>query len=69
METRVRMGKRFVTVFYKDGWYVVKGGTVVCRTAENISACEDLNRVMDYDVFTWDKSIETEEEFLKAIEK
>lgn len=63
------MGKRFVTVFYKDGWYVVKDGTVVCRTTENISACEDLNRVMDYDVFTWNKEIETEEEFLKAIEK
>ena len=69
METRVRMGTRFVTVFHKDGWYVVKGGTVVCRTIENISACEDLNRVMDYDVFTWNKSIETEEEFLKSIEK
>lgn len=69
METRVRMGGRFVTVFYKDGWYVVKGGTVVCRTTKDISVCENLNRVMDYDVFTWNKSIETEEEFLKAIEK
>ena len=63
------MGTQFVTVFHKDGWYAVKGGTVVCRTTENISACEDLNRVMDYDVFAWNKSIETEEEFLKAIEK
>ena len=69
METRVRMGTQFVTVFHKDGWYVVKGGTVVCCTTENISACEDLNRVMDHDIFTWNKSIETEEEFLKAIEK
>ena len=69
METRVRMGNRFVTVFFSDGWYVVKGGTVVCRTTEDISTCEDLNRVMDYDVFTCDNSIETEEEFLKAIEK
>ena len=69
METRVRMGTRFVTVFHKDGWYVVKGGRVVCRTIENISACEDLNRVMDHDIFIWNKSIETEEEFLKAIEK
>ena len=63
------MGNRFVTVFFSDGWYVVKGGTVVCRTTEDISTCEDLNRVMDYDVFTCDNSIETEEEFLKAIEK
>lgn len=69
METKVKMGNYFVTVFYKDGWYVVKGGRSVCRTHEDICACEDLNRVMDYDIFTWNKEIETEDEFLKAIEK
>lgn len=67
MEKRIKIGERLVTVFYKDGWYVVKGGKVVCRTHEDIGTCEDLNRVMDYNAFVWNKEIETEDEFLKAI--
>ena len=48
-------------------WYVVKGGTVVNKTYDNINDGIDVEILNDVDCFTVNKSINTLKQFEKAL--
>lgn len=54
----------------RDGstWYVVEGGTMVNLTYDKVTYRVDVEELGDVDVFTWNKAIESIEEFEEAVE-
>lgn len=49
-------------------WYCVKGGTIVNLTNEPIGSGCDIKELYDVDCFTVSKPINTEMQFIKAIQ-
>jgi len=55
-------------VFEHRGWYCAKGSVNVNRTHDPIEDGVDIESVHDYNTFTADKPINTENQLVKAIE-
>jgi hypothetical protein len=49
-------------------WYVVKGGTIVNLTFDDVNNGVDVETLKDMDCFTWDKPINTLKQLQKAIQ-
>lgn len=54
----------------RDGsrWYCVEGSQMVNKTYDEIPEGTNVEELNDFDCFTWDKDIETIEEFIEAVE-
>lgn len=48
-------------------WYCVDGGTIVNGTYDEINEGVDVEKLHDIDTFTWDKPIDSKEEFEYAV--
>jgi hypothetical protein len=61
-------GKTKTTVFYYRGWYVCKGSVNVNRTRDEVEDGVNVEELNDYDIFTWNKPINTLNQLVKAVE-
>lgn len=59
--------KTETTIYEHEGWYVAHGSVNVNRTMDTIEDGVDIEELEDFDCFTADKPIESEEELIEAI--
>lgn len=59
---------RLVTVFYRnDGWYCIKGGTRCFLTYDDLNEIDNVDKIVDEDLFEIVDVIDDEETFNKEV--
>ena len=54
-------------IYTHRGWYVVKGSVNVNRTYDDLQDGIDVEEIQDYDFFTADKPINSEENLINEL--